>query len=146
MLLSLAACGGGNSGDGLGADTDAGMPINQTIQQDAALACDAPFDNAELLFTEIDRQWSCEITSAAGTEYSELYFGRDGTAVFNSNDTWYWNRKLPGNDIGLASPARPSKLIQNINSSNTLMSFSAMSEVGVSETYDCLLVTREINI
>ncbi len=151
-LCALTACGGSSGVDsvdtisgGPSAEDQAPTEINagQNIQQDDVPACEATFDTAELLFTEVDRQWSCEIPSGAASTYSELYFSRDGTAVFSDNGNWFWNRKLPGDAIGLASLSKPSQLITDVRSTNTLVNFTVTSESGQSRYFECVLVSRE---
>ena len=148
----LTACGGssGTTSDDMTADLNSEdqavieMNAGLSVQQDDdLLACDATIDSAEFLFTEIDRQWSCEIPTGAASLYRELYFSRDGTAIFSDNGTWFWNRKLPGDAIGLASPSKPSQLITDIRSTNTQITFTTTSESGQSQFYECLLVSRE---
>lgn len=158
MVCALSACGGSSgtadnpvvagarSSDSEQAQSpDVADTLDPSIQQDEVLSCDATIDTAEFLFTEIDRQWTCEISADAASSYTDLYFSRDGTAVFGDNDIWYWHRKLPGDAIGLASPTRVSKLITDLRSSNTQMSFTTTSETGQSESYECLLIPREVS-
>jgi len=141
VIAGLSACGG--SSGGKVADRQPAQS-EQTIPQDDALSCDASLDVADFLITEIDRQWSCEITSNNGVMFDDVYFSRSGTAVFGNTGKWYWNRNLPSDDINLASPDHTSVTVSEISSSNTVLSFTSATPAGTSERYDCILVSREI--
>lgn len=148
LALSLGACGG--TGDANGGDAadiaedgfDSPVLADDSVLQDDQ-ACFAEIDIAEFFVTEIDRQWACEINSAAGTRFDEVFFDRRGTASTGSGDVWYWNRNLPSDEVNLASPGRPSALMTDIGSSNTVLFFRTINDAGVEQTYDCVLVSRE---
>ena len=109
---------------------------------DAPLVCDAPFDTAELLFTEVDRFWSCQIVSDNGTRFDEVFFSRTGTATFGSSGLNFWNRNLPGAEINRIAADGSVSVMRDIQSSNTTLSFETVLATGESEFYDCLLVPR----
>ena len=149
LTVSLCACGGsgGASGGDAGAIAEDGfdspMLADDFMPQDDQ-ACLAEIDIAEFFLTEIDRQWACEINSAAGSRFDEIFFDRRGTATTGSGDIWYWNRNLASDEVNLASPGRPAALMTDIGSSNTVLFFRTVSDAGVEEVYDCVLVSREI--
>jgi len=89
---------------------------NTSLQQDD-LSCAAEIDIADFFLTESDRQWSCEVSSTAGTRFDDLFFERSGTA---------------------------NMLMTDIESANTQLMFRTISETGVEEFYNCVLAGREI--
>lgn len=116
---------------------------NTSLQQDD-LSCAAEIDIADFFLTESDRQWSCEVSSTAGTRFDDLFFERSGTANFAGSGIWYWNRDLPTDEVNLAAPGRPAMLMTDIESANTQLMFRTISETGVEEFYNCVLAGREI--
>lgn len=148
--MSLSACGG-SSGDspsqssGFQADSIGQSGVVQgDSPDDSALQCDgAPFDHAELLFTEIDRQWLCSVTSSQLTGTDGVYFGRSGTASFARFGDVYWNRNIAAAEINLASPFIAPFVMRNISSSNTTMQFDLVDETGTAQLYECVLVQRD---
>ena len=166
-LTMLAACGGSSGGTDVFSDEtviaagtadDIENQINNDgiqnsevtdsavtdvlASDDAPLACDAGFDTAELLFTEVDRFWSCQIVSDAGTRFDEVFFSRTGTATFGSSGLNFWNRNLPGAEINRIAADGTVSVMRDIQSSNTTLSFETVLATGESEFYDCLLVPR----
>ncbi|OED37689.1 hypothetical protein AB833_22750 [Chromatiales bacterium (ex Bugula neritina AB1)] len=147
FLFVISACGG----------DDAAEPVQaaDTVQFDGAdpadaLQCAAPvFDRAELLYTEIDRQWICSVSSAQATFTDELFFMRSGTAVFSRFGQVYWNRvgsiSASAGEITIASPTIESRVLSEISSANTVLQF-AMNQGAAEENYDCVLAGREVNI
>ena len=160
LILALSACGGSSGGpdDELAAGTDGGaagfviddgaaeLPPEQSLQDDQpanTVETSIP-DIADLLVTEIDRQWSCDITSDQASSFSTLFFSRRGTVLFGENDLRFWNRNLPLDQVNIASPTSVFSVISDIQNFNTLLSFTLTTEVGGTQTYDCVLTTREI--
>lgn len=164
MVLFLSGCGGSSGADASTDDT--GVIANDSVntvsgneeqidgqqmadlQNDASeqasndASCEFEFDVADLLLTEADRQWSCEIVSDQASTYEDVYFQRHGTAIFG-NELRYWNRNLPFEQINIASPITGRALIKDIRSSNTLMSFILTPESGTNLLYECVLTPRE---
>ena len=163
-LTALGACGGSSGGSSVLSDetvvgavdvTDSQIddvdlqgsvatdPQNDSLaSDDAPLVCDAPFDTAELLFTEVDRFWSCQIVSDNGTRFDEVFFSRTGTATFGSSGLNFWNRNLPGAEINRIAADGTVSVMRDIQSSNTTLSFETVLATGESGFYDCLLVPR----
>jgi len=142
--LLIGGCGGGASSDSM-------VPqVDSVVMQDPSAQClaDDPtrssVDVAELLFTESDRQWTCEIASDVGERFEELYFSRSGFASVGSDSAWFWNRRIVDDAINLLSPTFGSLVLQQIESSNTTLTFTSTSDVGLRESYDCVLIAREI--
>jgi len=125
------ACGGSSGGSldnsDAGAIATESTPLDDPqlaaddMQQDDEFVCAAETDIAEFFLTEVDRQWSCQISSVAGTRSDELFFDRNGTVLSANDGIWYWNRNLPGLEVNLASPNLPSMLMSGIMSSNTVL-------------------------
>lgn len=144
ILVFLTGCGSDDS-------RQSPLPLdNASVQADGqnnggAVQCDAPaFDFAEQLFTEIDRQWYCSVSAGGGLQiYDEVFFSRRGTAVTTRFREVYWNRSLDDQVINVASPAVSPFVISNISSSNTVLTFTLLTDTGRSEAYDCILVGRE---
>ena len=156
IALSLSACGGSSGGEVGGGDAgdiarDESTPLDDfplaadSVQQDDEFACAAEFDVAEFFLTEVDRQWSCQVTSLAGIQFDELFFDRNGTAVSANDGIFYWNRNLPGLEVNLASPTLPSMLMSGISSSNTVLMFDTVTPSGEEQSFDCVLVSREVS-
>ena len=151
IAVCLCACGGSSGGDAGDIARDESTPLDdplldgENVQQDEPLACAAEFDVAELFVTEVDRQWSCQISSQVGIRFDELFFDRSGTVVSANDGIWYWNRNLPGLEVNLASPNLPSMLMSGIMSSNTVLMFDTVTPPGVEQTFDCVLVPREVS-
>jgi len=154
--IGLSACGGSAGGtldnsDAGAIATDESTPLDDpqlspdSVQQDDELVCAAEIDIAEFFLTEVDRQWSCQISSLVGVRFDEIFFDRNGTAISATDGTWYWNRNLPGDEVNLASPDLPSMLMSGISSSNTVLMFDTVTASGVEQAFDCVLVPREIN-
>ena len=154
--IGLSACGGSAGGtldnsDAGAIATDESTPLDdplldaENVQQDAPLACAAEFDVAELFLTEVDRQWSCQITSNVGIRFDDLFFDRNGTAVSANDGIRYWNRNLPDATVNLLSPTQPSMLMSEIGASNTVLMFNTVTPSGVEQSYDCVLVPREVS-
>ena len=157
-VTTLAACGGSSGGndvfndetvsaastaDGIQNSPVTDPPITDPLaSDDAPLVCDAGFDTAELLFTEVDRFWSCQIVSDTGTRFDEVFFSRTGTATFGSSGLNFWNRNLPGAEINRIAADGTVSVMRDIQSSNTTLSFETVLATGESEFYDCLLVPR----
>lgn len=156
--MSLTACGG-SSGDpsaqSAGSQTDSGEQAGMVLGDDSggdsggdsgdsALQCDGtPFDHAELLFTEIDRQWLCSVTSSQLSGNDGVYFGRNGTASFARFGDVYWNRNSAAAEINVASPFIVPFVMRNISSSNTTMQFNLVDETSAEQLYECVLVQRD---
>jgi len=154
-VLLLSACGGssGVSATGLmnadggaedlsASDNTIAVRLEDPVQVDE-LSCSGNFDIADLLVTESDRQWSCEIVSDQGSSFSDVFFSRRGTVVFADNDIRYWNRNLPLDQLNIVSPTSGFSVLGDIESFNTVMSFTLSNEVGISETYNCVLTSRD---
>lgn len=161
MVASISACGGSAGGDTGDIARDESTPLldpvqddllqtgNSSLQDDMVLGNDE-IDLAVFFLTEPDRQWSCEITSASSTRYDDIYFSRngsaDGTAVFASNGVWNWSKTVTGDEINLTAPNQASMLMSDISSSNTVLMFNTIEDTGVTQTFDCVLVFRDIDI
>lgn len=156
-LLALGSAGcGGSGGDASGVARD-GLNQANLSQADSSLVgqdgvlqqdsptCSAEVDIADFVLTEIDRQWSCAITTEADTRFDNVYFSREGTAVFANDGVWYWNRFLPSDAINLAAPGESTRLMSEISSSNTVLEFKTTTGAGDEQRYDCVLVPREVN-
>jgi len=71
IAAGLSACGGASGGDAEAIATDEFTSLDDpqladdSIQQDDEFVCAAEIDIAEFFLTEVDRQWSCQITSLA---------------------------------------------------------------------------------
>jgi len=115
-------------------------------QQNNILPGEEEIDIAVFFLTAPDRQWTCEITSAASTRYDDIYFSADGTVVFASDGVWSWSKTVAGDEINLTSPDQSSMLMSDISSSNTVLMFNTSEEAGLAQTFDCVLTYREINI
>jgi len=159
LILALSACGGSSGGpdDELAAGTDAAglvidddateSPPDQSLQDDQSadsVGTSATLDVADLLVTETDRQWSCDITSDQASSFTTVFFSRRGTVLFGENDLRFWNRNLPFDQVNITSPTSVFSVISDIQNFNTLLSFTLTTEVGDTQTYDCVLTTREI--
>jgi len=141
FVLAVSGCGGGASSNAMVTQAE---PV---VFQDAAAQClvtDIADDIAELLFTEIDRQWTCEIASADGMRFDDIYFSRTGFASLGSDNAWFWNRRLDDDAINLLSPTFGSLVLRQIESANTTLTFTSTSDMGVRESYDCVMVAREV--
>ena len=150
IAVSLSACGGASGGDAEDIATDEFTALDDpqladSIQQDDEFVCAAEIDIAEFFLTEVDRQWSCQITSLSGIRFDQLFFDRSGTAISATNGVLYWNRNLPGDEVNLASPNLPSMLMSQISSSNTVLMFNTVTSAGEEQSFDCVLVPREIS-
>jgi len=151
--LCVAGCSGSSSDPAadLPAESGGNDPMtthDDLLQSDVEVAdvsiADDEFDSADLILTEIDRQWSCEITSESSVYYEDIYFSPNGSAFLSARGTWYWNRSLPAPAFNLHSDTYPSMRFQNISSSNTFLEFDAVVENGLSESYSCVMITREV--
>ena len=116
--------------------------IQSDSSEQQAVSCAFEFDVADLVVTEADRQWSCEVVSDQGSRFEDVYFLRSGTVIFG-DDLRYWSRNLPFEQINVASPASGYALISEIRSSNTLMSFIMIPESGMNLLYECVLTPRQ---
>jgi len=160
VTLSLSACGGssGQTETNLNAaadNADAGdgqADVANPVQADQSLQNDqspevtesfGDFDIADLVVTEADRQWSCDVTTEQASSFTTLFFSRNGTVLFGENDLRFWNRNLPFEQFNIASPTAPFSVISDIQNFNTLLSFILTTDTGVSEIYDCVLTARE---
>jgi len=144
FVIVVSGCGGSASSGSIDLQDD---PIVQQDQSTQCMADDASRstqDVAELLFTESDRQWSCEIVFDGGVRFEDIYFSRSGFASLGSDNAWFWNRRLADDAINLLSPTLGSLVLQQIYSSNTTLTFTSASDVGLRESYDCVMVAREI--
>ena len=150
LAAGISACGsgGGDAGD---IARDESTPLDDaplvadSVPQDDGLVCDAQIDIAEFFLTEVDRQWSCQITSNVGIRFDDLFFDRNGTAVSANDGIRYWNRNLPDATVNLLSPTQPSMLMSEIGASNTVLMFNTVTPSGVEQSYDCVLVPREVS-
>jgi len=143
FVLLISGCGGS-------ASSESNDPLEDPIvRQDQPAQClgddaiDGMQDVAELLFTESDRQWSCEIAFDGGVRFEDIYFSRSGFASLGSDNAWFWNRRLADDAINLLSPTFGSLVLRQIESSNTTLTFTSASDVGVRESFDCVMVARE---
>ena len=116
--------------------------LNDDESANSAVECEAEFDDASLLYTELDRQWYCSVSSVDSVTSDELYFNADGTAVFSRYGQVFWNRNLPGDEINVASPFISSFVMRDIRSANTTLQFTSVSESEADQQYDCVLVGR----
>ncbi len=146
ILLSsflLSACGG--SDEPVAESIIADSPLD-----DSGLQCDAPaFDHAELLYTEVDRQWLCSVSSSQLTYTDSVFFQRSGTADFGHLGQVYWNRTAAldasSDEITIASPTITTHVLRDITSANTVLQFGLHNGAG-EQQYDCVLVGRDIAI
>ena len=162
VTLSLSACGG-SSGQiesdfnetASGIDASGVLPdAADTVQADQGLQDDQSqfvtessddFDIADLVVTEVDRQWSCDVATELASSFTTLFFSRNGTVLFGENDLRFWNRNLPLEQFNIASPTAAFSVISDIQNFNTSLNFILTSDTGISEIYDCVLTTRETN-
>ena len=140
LVFSLCACDSDRSSPDLMADSG--------IDDEPLPQCDATeFDHAELLYTEIDRQWVCSVDTAQSTFTEEMYFQRAGTAVFGRLGPVYWNRTKStaedADEITVASPSIETHVMSEIQSANTTLSF-VMRGGASEERYDCVLAGRDV--
>ena len=151
LAAGISACGGSGGGDAGDIARDESTPLDDaplvadSVPQDDGLVCDAQIDIAEFFLTEVDRQWSCQITSNVGIRFDDLFFDRNGTAVSANDGIRYWNRNLPDATVNLLSPTQPSMLMSEIGASNTVLMFNTVTPSGVEQSYDCVLVPREVS-
>ncbi|MEM7258166.1 MAG: hypothetical protein AAF404_12355 [Pseudomonadota bacterium] len=137
LLLPVAAGCNGSS-------EPAPMSDDQPLLSDAQSCPVPPPDFAEQLFTETDRQWFCSVTTAELQTEDEVFFSRNGQAVTSRFREVYWNRSLEDDSINVASPFISPFVIRNIFSANTVLTFEVIRQTGDVESYDCVLVGREV--
>lgn len=153
LCFTLSACGSSGTDVDMsevqdiqqGADSQSpgiGEVLSDDETEGASSQCDVDFDQAELLFTESDRQWSCSVSSTELASSDDVYFSRNGTAVFTRFGQVYWNRNLPTDEFNIASPFIASFVMREINSSNTTLQFTLDADGETGQLYDCVLVGR----
>lgn len=147
FALTLSACGGSDKPDRSDSGPQSGSDSQAAALEDGSAAlpqCDGqPIDQAEFLFTEIDRQWTCSVTSSQLTSVDSVYFSRGGTATFSRFGDVYWNRDLQSDAINIASPVTVPFVLRDITSANTTLQFNLSDDRGSEQFYDCVLVQRE---